>query len=321
MRALVAHSSAAYREALSKLLQRWQYEVVLAEDGEQAKTILQADNPPLLAILDESLPKLSAVHLCRLIREDTRHYIYAIVLGNQPAKDGFVTGFVEDADEFVTRPLVASDLVNLRNRLSVGERIVKAFQHLREASEEFYFQATHDNLTQTWSRKAVLDHVDTELWRAKRLDTTFSICLCDIDSFKNINDTYGHPFGDAVLRNCALRMTRCLRAYDSLGRYGGDEFLVVLPECDGYSAALLAERLRFAIASDGIRHQTRSANVTISIGVCEWQTGLEPAHFLDKADKALYHAKKAGRNRIYLYSSGELTEIIEHKSAMGTVRK
>jgi len=141
----------------------------------------------------------------------------------------------------------------------------------------------------------LLERLNTELSRTQRLSTTFSVCLCDIDSFKNINDTYGHVFGDEVLRTCASRLASCLREYDSLGRFGGDEFLVILPGCDAQSAARLAERLRLAIVSDPIRYDSLTLQVSVSIGICEWRKNLGTT-LLNEADKALYQAKSEGRN-------------------------
>ena len=295
MRVLVADKSALYRHILSIWLAKWDYDVVLARNGEEARIILQQENCPRLAILDSTMLGLGGFQLCRLIRRDRRRYIYAILLGATGEATDFVRGFICGADDYLPKPLDSAHLTDLRVRLSVGERIVKAHQHLLEAKEELHFQATHDPLTRLLNRRAVLERLNNELSRTQRLNTTFSVCLCDIDSFKNINDTYGHVFGDEVLRACASRLASCLREYDSMGRYGGDEFLVILPSCEAPSAARLAERLRLAIVSDPIRYDSLTLQVSVSIGICEWRKTLGTT-LLNEADKALYQAKSEGRN-------------------------
>jgi diguanylate cyclase (GGDEF)-like protein len=152
----------------------------------------------------------------------------------------------------------------------------------------------------------------TEFSRAQRSGEPFSTCLADLDHFKRVNDTYGHLVGDEVLHAAGSRMSDALRGYDSLGRYGGEEFLVVLPRCTAERAMAISERLRRSIADQPIVLGQDAIHMTMSIGVSEWQTGMEISDLLRQADVALYRAKDLGRNRVELQSAEESIRKVGH---------
>src|SRR5262249_53238821 len=151
-----------------------------------------------------------------------------------------------------------------------------------------------DALTGTWNRAAILDLLERELSRGQRENHPVAVILADADHFKRINDTFGHLFGDRVLREVAGRMMALLRPYDTVGRYGGEEFLVALPGCDARGAAGLAERLRKGVAAEPVEGLAGPLQVTLSLGVAGWRGEGDASGLLQAADAALYQAKHEG---------------------------
>jgi diguanylate cyclase (GGDEF)-like protein len=188
----------------------------------------------------------------------------------------------------------------LKARLRTGERILHLEGRLVEAREMMRFKATHDALTSIWNRGVIMDLLGRELARSQRESGCTIVLLLDVDHFKSVNDTYGHPVGDDVLREIARRLLLSIRSYDFVGRYGGEEFLLVLNNCNPASAESRAEEIRKVIHSQPIQTSAGPLEVTISVGVLlsgEW--GIRPVEeLLYEVDAALYAAKAAGRNCI-----------------------
>jgi two-component system cell cycle response regulator len=296
MKLLVADDSAVYRKMLQSLLESWQYEVVLAEDGNQALALLQGPNAPRLALLDGVMPGLSGPELCQAVRRQGE-YIYTILLSANGREHDIAHGFELGADDYLAKPFMEFEL---KARLRVGMRIIKAQNNLVKTQQALQFQATHDPLTSVWNRGGIMDILNKEISRASREGDPLSVCLMDIDHFKRVNDTYGHLFGDEVLRNTTRRVTDVLRPYDSLGRYGGEEFLAVLPNCCGEAATGIAERMRRSVGEAPMACSPSALTVTVSLGVCEWSPTIDVNALLQQADAALYGAKATGRNRSVL---------------------
>ena len=179
------------------------------------------------------------------------------------------------------------------------------------------FEASHDSLLRIWNRRAIMDLLSTELSRAKRLQTPLSVFFADLDFFKRVNDSYGHLVGDDVLRSVAEKMSSAVREYDHVGRYGGEEFLVVLPNCTAEAAREVAERVRQHISDEPIVMPLRKSRITVSIGVSQWHSGQEVRDLLHRADVALYRAKQNGRNRVEVESASE-TDRYTHGKASGS---
>ena len=176
--------------------------------------------------------------------------------------------------------------------------IQKAKTELLQAQESLRFHAEHDALTGVLNRRAVRDVLRKELARCRREKNTLGVILADVDHFKKINDHHGHAAGDAVLVSVVQRIASVLRSYDALGRYGGEEFLIIAPNCDLVMAQKLAERIRIVIAEEAMDLGNDSAKVTVSMGVTLGTAESDPEFLVAQADTAMYTAKRNGRNRI-----------------------
>ncbi len=289
MRVLIAEDDPIARMVLEERLIKWGYKVIITEDGTQAMNILEADNPPRLAILDWMMPGLDGLQICRSIRKHTeRPYIYIILLTAKNQKDDLIKAMEAGADDFISKP---PDQNELKVRLRVGKRIIKLQKRLRR-------QTTHDFLTDLLNRFAIMNILSQEMNRARRSLKPLSVAMADLDYFKKINDCHGHQIGDAVLCEVAKRMKLTLRSYDSVGRYGGEEFLLVFPDCDQKEALIIAEKVRLAICNEPVIVATETIIVTMSIGITTMD--VSKAQGLDDiikvADMALYTAKANGRN-------------------------
>jgi two-component system cell cycle response regulator len=293
---LVAEDNPIFQSMLKAMLTRWGYEVVIAKDGKEAWDILESPNAPRLALLDWMMPLMDGVEICRRVRAAGREpYVYIVLLTARAESQDLVEGMEAGADDYLTKPFHAHEL---RVRLRAGRRILELQEQLLEAREALREQATHDGLTGLLNRATVLDALSTELERGRRQRQHVAVLLVDVDRFKAINDTYGHHAGDIVLCEVARRMKAAMRRYDSAGRYGGEEFLMVMPGCDPLSARMQAERIRRAIGTEPYLIDSRSLIVTCSIGLsCRPATGAQNADtFVREADSALYAAKAGGRN-------------------------
>ena len=255
--------------------------------------MLEQEESPKLVILDWMMPHMDGVEVCRAIRKRAaERYVYIILLTANGQQEEINEGLEAGADDYITKPF---DLQELKARLRVGKRIL-------ELHEQLVSQASHDSLTSLLNRSAILEVLQKELIRSARAGTPVAVIMTDLDHFKNVNDTYGHLAGDAVLREAARRMSASLRAYDSVGRYGGEEFLIVAPGCSAAEGAELAERLRKCVCGGPIDASGDTIFATMSFGVAATCDVKEVNQLLRVADEALYAAKKAGRNRVEVNS-------------------
>jgi two-component system cell cycle response regulator len=300
MRILIADDSVVSRHLLDATLRKWGYEVVIACDGIEAWNVLQATNAPQLAILDWVMPGLTGPEVCRRVREHTKGketYTYILLLTSKSLKEDLIEGMEAGADDYLTKPF---DGHELKVRLRAGTRIIDLEHQLVAAKEELRDQATKDFLTRIWNRSSILDILERELVRGGRERRPIGVVLADLDHFKAVNDTYGHFAGDAVLGEFARRMQASMRAYDAIGRYGGEEFLIILPGCDELCTSRQAERLRVALDSEPMEMNDEMRVVTCSFGATSWRPGgpENPETLIRVADDALYVAKHQGRNRV-----------------------
>jgi diguanylate cyclase (GGDEF)-like protein len=303
---LLADDNTASRLTLQRWLIGWGYKVTTAVDGTAALQAL-ADDPEIrLAVLDWIMPKHDGVDVCRAIRAGSAEpYVYVVLLTARDKREDIVTGLEAGADDYVVKPC---NPLELEMRLRSGCRVINLQEQLVKAREALRYEAMHDALTALFNRAALVAQLDRELARSQRTCQPLSIVLGDIDHFKHINDTHGHAVGDVVLRETAKRMKAGIRAYDTLGRVGGEEFLIVLPNCDSLAGMAVASRLRFRVAAGPVPVANGIAvPVTISFGVAATDqfAGAGRERLVRAADAAMYRAKRAGRNRVLAASNEE----------------
>jgi two-component system cell cycle response regulator len=296
MRILIADDDPVSCRLLEATLVRLGHEVIAVGNGTDAMTVLLNPNGPRLAILDWMMPGADGLTVCRAVRRRLAPYVYVILLTARNGREDKAAGLDAEADDFLTKPF---DAVELRGRLRCGERVIDLQNDLLEAQEALRLEATYDRLTGLSRREVVLDQLDREVARAKREGRPLAVLMADLDHFKMVNDTHGHTAGDIVLRQAADRLRSVLRDYDFIGRYGGEEFLVVLPGCNVEVAEQIAERARAAIAMDPIDVGHTLVPLTISLGLA-WTAHVQEhaATVFQAADDALYRAKAQGRNRV-----------------------
>ncbi len=298
MRVLIAEDDLISRKVLESTLKKWGYEVLVTCDGLEAWNQLQAEDAPRLVVLDWMMPELDGPEICRRVRTmEGGEYFYILLLTAKGTKDNIIDGLDSGADDYVVKPF---DSRELRVRIGCGRRIVELQTELISTRDELRIQATHDGLTQILNRTAVYNALQREKARSIREDIPLTVIMVDLDHFKAVNDTFGHAAGDIVLKEAARRMKLNSRTYDVLGRYGGEEFLLVLPNCNQEDGLKQAERLRQSICSQLFDIGSQSIPVSGSFGVVSTnQFEVSDIDELVKlSDEALYLAKEGGRDRV-----------------------
>jgi diguanylate cyclase (GGDEF)-like protein len=296
---LIADDDATSRLLLGTLLAKWGYEAEVVGDGVEAWLALRKGDAPKLVIIDWMMPGLDGLDVVRELRAgNPGSYTYILMLTSKGRQEDIVAAMDAGVDDYLKKPFGAQEL---RARLRAGDRILNLEQKLVCALETSEFRATHDFLTGLHNRGAILDLLKRELFRREREQSALGICIVDVDHFKSINDIYGHLAGDEALKRLAVCMTTAVRPYDSVGRYGGEEFLIIAPNCDLEETAKLAERIRQVVAAAEVEIDDRSITITVSLGASAVSQGKGIATakaLLQAADAALYRAKNTGRNRV-----------------------
>lgn len=298
MKILIADDNPLDLSVLKLTLEKWDYEVLTATNGKEALDIMSEDDAPSLLILDWMMPEMTGIEVCAELRfQHTKRYMYILILSSRSEKSDLISGMNSGADDYLEKPV---DINELQVRLQAGRRIIELQEDLIAAREELRIQATQDFLTGISNRLEIMTFLGRELSRASRTRGSMAVMMGDIDTFKQINDTYGHPSGDAVIKEVANRIGSCLREYDSVGRFGGEEFLIVVVEIQPDHIKTFTERIRKSIADTPIAIPNSEITVTMSFGAVAYTPG-EAANkddLIARADVALYRAKDAGRNRV-----------------------
>jgi two-component system, cell cycle response regulator len=298
-RILLAEDSAVHRHLIGGYLRDWGYEVLVAKDGAEAWKLLQEPDAPALVLLDWILPHIDGIELCRRLRKPRLHglHTYVILLTRKDREKDLIEGIQAGADEYLRKPFKPMEL---KARLLAGQRILDVQQELIDARESLRMAATYDGLTKLLNRSEVLAFLEREVARGQRENRPVGLILADIDHFKAINDSLGHLVGDKVLKEVATRLKGQLRIYDGAGRYGGEEFLLILPGCDLPVALRRANDFRQSVSRDPIPVSGHEQHVTVSMGVNATSATRHASTkvLLSETDAALYRAKEQGRNRV-----------------------
>jgi two-component system cell cycle response regulator len=311
MRILIAEDDAVPRMILKLSVEKFGHECLVAEDGSQAWDMYQNASVNVV-ISDRVMPGMDGIELCCRIRETPKPgYTYFIFLSAMGEREESFAGLQAGADDYLTKPFDPDDL---RARLLVAARITELHRQLdeqrtelRRLNKELFEQGRRDPLTQLGNRLRLMEDLVLIVGQAERYDKHYCAVMCDVDNFKSYNDFYGHLAGDEVLRTIAQTISHSCRDGDTAYRYGGEEFLLSLPEQTAAKGAIAAERFRKSIEALALPHETKTPPgvVTISVGVATLEPGdYKATHlWLKRADDALYHAKQDGRNCVRVAGS------------------
>jgi two-component system, cell cycle response regulator len=304
VKVLIAEDDPTTRMMYERLVGKWGYDVVAVEDGSLAWDVLQGDDPPPLALLDWMMPGIDGVSLCKRLRageEGKRTYVVLVTARGR--KDDLVEAMDAGADDYLVKPVAPEEL---RVRLRAGQRILDLQSELYASREAFRERSRRDSLTGLLNSRAIFDVLARHLEIGLVMETPVSVILADLDEFKKLNDSFGHRAGDAILVEFARHLGGAVRSSDAVGRWGGEEFLVVLPGARLDAATALAERIRAAFDGSPVRADEQEIHATASLGVaCSAafpSAGVDA--LVEAADRALYRAKGAGRNRVVTGPNG-----------------
>jgi two-component system cell cycle response regulator len=312
LRILIAEDDAVSRTILHRAVEKFGHECLAAEDGERAWEIYRETSGVDAIISDWMMPGMDGLELCSKVRGEERNgYTYFIFLTALGDRNHLHMGLEAGADDYLSKPL---DRDELQVRLISARRVTElhrrlAFQNgeLEVLNRKLFEQSREDPLTRLGNRLRLREEFEALRGRVERYGHNYSAVLCDVDYFKLYNDHYGHLAGDEVLQKVAETIADHCRSGDTAYRYGGEEFLIILPEQSQESATAIADRLRRAVEDMRIPHEANDPPgiVTISAGVATLSAGANKSAdvLLGEADAALYHAKQSGRNRVASYEN------------------
>ncbi len=284
-------------ELLSQVLEDQDYEVVTAYNGEDAVAAAEKEKPDVI-LLDIQMPVMNGLDACKVLKgKDATRDIPIIFLTAQTGEESVVEGLSAGAYDYVTKPFNEKELLS---RVSVMLRIKSADKAAKE-------MAVTDSLTGLYNRRYLMDRFTQEISRAERKHISLGCLMMDIDLFKNINDSHGHDVGDYVIKKVAEVAKGVIREYDTLVRYGGEEFFALLPGESMEGARKVAEKIRTTIEEHNFTMNNHKLHVTLSLGVYASdypEIDKDPDMYIKLADNALYAAKNAGRNKTIVYDTG-----------------
>ncbi len=300
MKALVADSDPDRLRQLEGWLTQWGHSVRTFRNGVEAWRALEAERENVLTILAWRMEAMPGIDVCRRLRlQPELPSSYVLLLTDRRDAEDLLDGLNAGADDFLFAPF---DPHETKARVRTGARIVEIETALRATQDALRVQSTRDAVTGAWNRGAILEALQRERERARRKSGSVAVVLADVDTFRQVNDSFGTPVGDEVLREAARRLSAGLRPYDAVGRYGVEEFLIVLPGSDGLGALTVAERVRESFAKRPVHTTAGPLAVTLSLGVASegGEAASEPQALLRAATVALKRAQDGGRNRTAL---------------------
>ncbi len=298
MEVLIADDEPVSRRLLEVLLNKWGHNVTVTSDGDEAWRALQNGTHPQIAILDWMMPGMDGVQICQRIRQhETWSHLYVLLLTAKQATEDANGRFEAGADDYLAKPYAAQEL---KARLRAAMRIIDLEDQLEAARAGIKIETSHDPLTGLWNRSSILEILHRELDRSRRQGSSLAVVMIDIDHLKQINQEHGQLAGDAILREAARRVRGTIRLYDSMGRYGSGQFVIVSPACDGPGGLSQAQRVRSQVCRESIKTFLGDFSVTASLGVAVSCNNRQAHELIALADKALAEAKKSGRNRAEL---------------------
>jgi two-component system, cell cycle response regulator len=319
MHILIADDDPFSVRLLKAHLQSMRHTVSSVDNGKDAVELLHSQAFDV-AIVDWMMPELDGPAVCRSLRSQTvERYVYLILLTARDTTQDVVAGLDSGADDYLTKPF---SIAELEARLRAGQRILRLQETLIAARDRLRWQAMHDALTGLLNRGALFEKLHGCMQQCMRRQQSLAILMCDVDHFKRLNDVHGHPVGDAALREVAQRIRQAAPQAECIGRYGGEEFLVALLQTDADAATAVAEQVRVAVAATPVPVSSASVYVSLSIGLAVRDAGMvshsgdgreerELGELIQRADQSLLLAKRAGRNRVILWSAADAARSLD----------
>ncbi len=298
-------------ELLKARLEARGYETETATNGQQALERIAA-HPPDLMLLDVMMPVIDGIEVAKRVKADSRLPFIPIIMQTAlDATESKVEGLDAGADDYITKPINFAELEarvkSLLRIKALQEDLAQRERQLADMNDRLRHISQTDALTDLDNRRYVEERLTEMFGHAARFGEPLACMMCDLDKFKSVNDTYGHQAGDAVLKQLAVILRHEAREIDRIGRYGGEEFIYLLPGTTADAAMVFGERVRAAVEAHEFTFPEGSLRRTMSCGVAAWpHPGIDSADALVKAaDDALYVAKETGRNRVVQYQSPE----------------
>jgi diguanylate cyclase (GGDEF)-like protein len=272
------------------------YATTFASSGKQAIERVKTADPDLI-LLDLMMPEMGGIEVCQRLKSDTLYaHIPIIFVTASNEKEDIINAFDSGAVDYVTKPFYSWELLA---RVKIHLELKKTQEELKNTNSKLEKLVRTDSLTGVNNRREILSFGDKEFKRCRRYRRYFSVLVIDIDHFKHINDTFGHAMGDKTLITVAWAIKNCLRQVDGFGRFGGEEFVAILPETNLEDATTTAQRICQVINKLNIELDQQKVQVTASIGVATFNpqdSNLEEV--IKRADHAMFAAKNQGRNRV-----------------------
>lgn len=305
---------------LSAMCENCGYDVAIATDGNQVMEFVKNDTPDII-LLDIIMPIMDGIKICKNLKRNklTKSIPIIFITAKNDSQD-IIDGFEAGGVDYVTKPFNSHELISrIKTHIDLklsrdelkekniqltkkNEEIIKMYTKLKLMMETVEQMSITDYLTNLYNRRYIIDRITKEIARFKRLKKDFCLIVCDVDNFKFINDTYGHDHGDKVLQSIAFVLNDSIREVDMVARWGGEEFMLLLPETSIDGANILAERLRLSIQSNKVVVNDTTLSVTITLGICSYNGRDQMDEFVCKADTAMYQGKKSGRNCVITYT-------------------
>lgn len=300
MRAFIADGDPERLRLLEGWMTKWGHAVRAFRNGVEVWRALQEEHEPSLVVVAWRMEGMPGVDVCRRLRlQPELPTAYVLLLSERKDGEDLLDGVNAGADDFLLAPL---DPHETKARVRTGARIVELEAALRATQDALRVQSTRDAVTGAWNRAAILEALQRERERARRKSGSVAVVLAEVDSFRHVNESFGTPAGDEVLREAARRLSSGLRPYDAVGRCGGEEFLIVLPGSDGLGALTVAERVRESFARRPVHTSAGPVAITLSLGVAAegGEAAADPNGLMRAATLALQRAQAGGRNRTAL---------------------
>lgn len=312
-------------EVLRVRLEHWGYATTSARSGPEALELVRREAPDLI-LLDVMMPEVSGIDVAREIKGDkSLPFIPIIMQTALDSTENKVEGLEAGADDYITKPIDFAELrARVRSMLRIKrlqETLEERERELLEVNERLRYMSQTDALTGLDNRRHLNERIEEMFAHAQRLKEPFAVVMCDLDKFKSVNDTYGHQAGDEVLKQFAAILKEAAREIDRVGRYGGEEFMVLLPGATLSAATHFADRVRKRIEGHTFTFPDGTLQRTASFGVSGWPHDLvdDCDSLVRSVDDALYVAKETGRNRVIEFDSDEFNAHHAHDGSDAAV--